>query len=66
MTYKKFSMSLGLTTKIKGVGKGETTKFPADDDSKGDGWGDEKKDDEKHLSANRRVTFKIPSFTEKL
>ena len=54
---------LGLTTEIKGVGKGEITKFKAEDGSVGDGWTDGEKDDEKHLSANRRVTFKVPPFT---
>lgn len=51
---------LGLTTKIKGVGKGETYEFG------GDGFATNGKDSEEDLSKNRRVTFELPSFTEEL
>ena len=51
---------LGLTTKIKGVGKGETYEFG------GDGFEKNGKDSEEDLAKNRRVTFVLPSFTEEL
>jgi len=49
--------NVGVNVTIRGVGKGETTKF-----GKGDGWKDGKKDDESNLSPNRRITFSTPKY----